>query len=696
MAATSSRNDANLRSVLYSPLDHSRLIIRLIEILPSDNDDKQVSCWLKAVELSEDTRFAALSYVWGDAQITENIEVNGINLPVTTNLASALRHFRKRGFPQNNETGKLQFLRVDAICINQDSESISERNHQVAIMKNIYKTASSVLSWLGPPDSEHLDKALRIIHDIAPIIGVTPNTSDVDLNTEMAHAGLNWLVSNLGPVIDKNRGRNTSREWAPLLGNLNGNMYWRRLWILQETVLAKSQWTHWCICGTASATFAELQQFNSFLEYIRSTTLPKSNKYEHQSAERASWNYLWVYEDSIAALGLLPELRKRSGTEPESPFYEACFAGIIRSATLPHDYIYAIIGIFPSRSIQPDYSKPVRDVYLDCFYSDLSININNFDFWLQLSRRGWNINNERNHLPSWLPDISNLKEIATFLDTRVEPKSLLDDSRILPAEILTGDILRAYGVVCGWVELVKKFDFDYTYDYEANCKILYKFCVDYLVEFFDGCDLFKQELKRTPGPMTGKISSKLPLEALIEVLNWRNKNFKVKSPGFLTSLSLELSPEAWSFYYILASGLESTKGEWDDALVRLGIPDHTQLRDFMLRCFIDSDNVSYDEYTEVDWQLFLSLSKFNKLLALAAESILFKTDRGYLGTGPPGIKPGDLVCAIDRSSLPVLLRNDDKSYFKHMGSCYVVGLSDGESTEMVANGELEIQAFKIR
>jgi Heterokaryon incompatibility protein (HET) len=39
--------------------------------------------------------YTALSYVWGDASVTEDIIVNGVSFAVTSNLASALRQIRK-------------------------------------------------------------------------------------------------------------------------------------------------------------------------------------------------------------------------------------------------------------------------------------------------------------------------------------------------------------------------------------------------------------------------------------------------------------------------------------------------------------------------------------------------------------------------------------------------------------------------
>ncbi|KAI1735701.1 heterokaryon incompatibility protein-domain-containing protein [Xylaria scruposa] len=173
MAGThSQQNDSTIptQPALYTPLEHLQHILRLIKILPSNTDEEQVSCLMETFELSEDIQYAALSYVWGDPNITEDVLVNGFTLSVTTNLASALRNFRQYGFPENEESEKLEYLWVDAICINQSDDAIPERNRRVAFMGQIYSTASSVLCWLGPPDSRRTGTALQIIRDYASVV----------------------------------------------------------------------------------------------------------------------------------------------------------------------------------------------------------------------------------------------------------------------------------------------------------------------------------------------------------------------------------------------------------------------------------------------------------------------------------------------------------------------------------------------
>jgi hypothetical protein len=61
---------------------------------------------------SRPLRYEALSYTWGDSNVTDDILCNGCRLRVTTNLKAALRRLRF--------AAKSRRLWIDAICIHQD------------------------------------------------------------------------------------------------------------------------------------------------------------------------------------------------------------------------------------------------------------------------------------------------------------------------------------------------------------------------------------------------------------------------------------------------------------------------------------------------------------------------------------------------------------------------------------------------
>ena len=76
---------------IYTPLYESRSEIRLVELL-SDNGNDAIKCRLSISSLEDNPEFTALSYVWGDPEVTEDIFLNDKVFPVTTNLAAALKY----------------------------------------------------------------------------------------------------------------------------------------------------------------------------------------------------------------------------------------------------------------------------------------------------------------------------------------------------------------------------------------------------------------------------------------------------------------------------------------------------------------------------------------------------------------------------------------------------------------------------
>ncbi|KAI0856665.1 heterokaryon incompatibility protein-domain-containing protein [Xylaria cubensis] len=687
MSTVYDQQEAGSSSVIYSPLDYIRPQVRFLEIIPSGADDQQVSCRLEAMELLEDTRYAALSYVWGDPNITECILVNGIEMPVTTNLASALRHFRNCGFPHDQE---IQRLWVDAICINQ--KDVTEKNNQVPLMGKLYKNASSVLSWLGAPDANNIDNALGIIHRLAPVIGAIPGRPNMKANAEMVHAGFKWLNSTLGPSI-------TSKRWAPLAA-LSESTYWTRIWIFQEIVLARSPWSHWFICGNAYATFAEISVFDSFLRSIRKTPFPSLDGYGPNSRERASW--LSLSQGSEYQIPGMPTIEALKQDDRYSVFIIACVVSQKCSATLPHDFLYAVMGIVPHHDIKPDYSKSVKEVYRDA----VRFIGQGFNLLVELSGRGFNTENEYG-LPSWLPDLSKLRVLnGTFYDARVKKRPQLIVKTVAQAHVDAGNILCIRGVICASVEHLMHINFEINpKDHPDPQTILYNLCLDYLVKFFGDfetiCTMLELDVSWGSDRMAAKLAGKRPLEALLDVLDWKKKDTRTKRPEFFGCSGLNLSPIAWFFYIMLRTSTTLSQDEKDVARAKLNLPLNIDLSEFMTLCFADYNRVSSNHKEFENLPIDESIADFPGLARNARNLTLFKTNTGHLGIGPPDTKLGDFVCAIGSSTLPALLRKDtgsdrERSYFEHEGCCYVLGLSDGEPANMVADGELEIQTFHIR
>jgi len=92
----------------------------LIDLQPSENYSADIVCTLRHVTLEDSEPYKALSYVWGDANITLPIQVDGKEYHVTVNCHAALQRLRQFG---------VKTIWIDAICINQRDDV--EKSHQV-------------------------------------------------------------------------------------------------------------------------------------------------------------------------------------------------------------------------------------------------------------------------------------------------------------------------------------------------------------------------------------------------------------------------------------------------------------------------------------------------------------------------------------------------------------------------------------
>ncbi|KAH7627231.1 heterokaryon incompatibility protein-domain-containing protein [Sordaria sp. MPI-SDFR-AT-0083] len=145
---------------LYYNFPISRSHIRLLQLLPSENEDAAMHCELFCTTLdSKGTRpYEALSYVWGSKAKPYSIFINGRNLAVGKNLYAALLHLRDHSIQRT--------IWIDAICINQGDNE--EKGHQVQSMAKIYAKASRVIVWLGK-EAAGSDQALEKIRIAAEL-----------------------------------------------------------------------------------------------------------------------------------------------------------------------------------------------------------------------------------------------------------------------------------------------------------------------------------------------------------------------------------------------------------------------------------------------------------------------------------------------------------------------------------------------
>ena len=112
--------------------------IRLLDIQSGAGNDN-IECKLSIVSLNNKPDYEALSYVWGTTEDPVTIKMDETSLPVTQNAAEALNYLRLPDQPRT--------ICIDSVCI--DQQDLTERCEQITIMGDIYRSAKTVVAFLG-------------------------------------------------------------------------------------------------------------------------------------------------------------------------------------------------------------------------------------------------------------------------------------------------------------------------------------------------------------------------------------------------------------------------------------------------------------------------------------------------------------------------------------------------------------------
>ncbi|KAF2628375.1 HET-domain-containing protein, partial [Macroventuria anomochaeta] len=119
-------------------LDPAFSKIRILKLCQGA-DSSPIRCELQVVSLDDNPYYGALSYVWGDCNITKSIHVNEVRFEATANLFDFLHSLRLATTDR--------YLWADAICIDQSNEE--EKSHQIGLMTRIYRQANEAHVWFG-------------------------------------------------------------------------------------------------------------------------------------------------------------------------------------------------------------------------------------------------------------------------------------------------------------------------------------------------------------------------------------------------------------------------------------------------------------------------------------------------------------------------------------------------------------------
>ena len=405
----------------YSELLDTRAI-RILNLKPADDPDDELNGAFITTSVDEAPSFEAISYVWGqNPNFSKSIWVENVgSVSITTNLAAALKRFRKEK--------EHRLLWVDGICIDQSNDR--EKAVQVPQMASIYQKATRTLAWLGGDlkiPSNYLQE-----HKNSSKAADGPTTSTKGPENEQI---LSDGISGIEVILR--------------------NHWFTRLWIAQEAIVSQELELH---CGEYIIPWkalTELVEQSQELEIYLSTesraglrlikhliTARFDWKRQHSSRKilrvplpdftqgfridahaKAITNALKAHHEARSSEGSNESITVRFDEDRGNTFMEIFWSMQSRHCKDDRDRVYGALGFLPwdvPINIKPDYSKSVRDVYVQFTLAMLKLQYFEILLYAGLWDRVSNdanvisevetIAEEESHaIPSWVPELRRSK-----------------------------------------------------------------------------------------------------------------------------------------------------------------------------------------------------------------------------------------------------------------------------------------------
>jgi hypothetical protein len=363
----------------YRPLSSVDQEIRLLTVAPGPWDS-DILCELHHAPLNFRPEYEALSYTWGDQNKRRDIWIDGFRVSVTINLEVALRHLRYEREPR--------VLWADAVCINQQDNK--EKSEQVQIMRDIYNSAHKVLAWTGEASYDS-DEAMDLILEFWRFT--------YDLNDDE-------FEDFFHPKEWEKHGFDPSRKNWTALQRFCERPYWSRIWILQEIsylgYLNCRPENDRCVIHCGRRSIAR-EQFGEVCMALLLITQKRLHPFQEPYWTILK-NLLLNFEEPAPALRMMQLATSCRHTPEHDRSGVRSLLSLMRvaghfQATMPQDKIFALLGLCIERDrlLQPDYTRPVVDIYMELVQSFMERD-HNLDCLLGNRRF------ESGNSPSWIPD----------------------------------------------------------------------------------------------------------------------------------------------------------------------------------------------------------------------------------------------------------------------------------------------------
>lgn len=632
---------------IYHPLDHDNDELRIVKLKSRRHnqrrglDNEAIICELEPRKITEHCDWTALSYTWGTGPNRGSIVLAGQERPVSLNLQQALRSLRH----ENNDV----ILWIDQLSINQEDDV--EKSQQVRKMTKIYQNATRVVSWIGI-ESDYSDIIFITLRHIAKAHGsakkvvLSAVVQELRQSKISSHHQHDWTRQRLLQVMKTGLSALASRQ------------YWRRLWVLQEVVVASDL----CLkCGSQELTEHEFsvawKRLGKTRQHHHKSTNDKEPAAEDHIAIAQAWQSDFAWWDKWLGITRLLSRRdyfqsmrdqwlgltrhsdsktsyqsatgaSKNGLEPLAVvMYKTLttFSGHVQMlCSDPRDRVFSLLGLaedghsFPSF---PDYTRTTEEIYTEV--ARLILKQGRTDF---LSFCQEDPDQRQRKLPSWATDWCDKIRILPWGKLGLHASSGIKFG--LDFSVLNDKTIVLTGSRVGKIQY-------HGHRWKHDCPLSTSQTQVFLNELEDFC-------------AKSRSIRKSDIEFVCA---------QVAAPTALALLHSRSSMVAE--YKTLRGRLERT---------------------------------THAPVTAQPPAILENVSIYEKELRLQLYRCPFITDTGYVGIGPAHLEKGDTICIFPNASAPTILRRaKNGDAFIVAGGAHIHGIMKGEYFEVTR----EARPFKL-
>ena len=619
----------------YPPLLSPNSQIRLLDLQYGDST-ALVECSLYVVDLSTAPQYDALSYTWGDPNITRPIKVNGEDFQVTENLEAFLR--------QRQRERNQRPLWVDAISINQ--ADTQEKSVQVSKMAQIYENCTWLSIWLGRATRES-DLAILTFRS------AIEKKVSYHLTDEQKNSLLHFL----------------SRSW------------WTRVWIVQEV-------------GFGAKFSGGGDVFESGLQILDDGPIPDGCQTQLRCGNMTiGWDQLVRATENLTKNFSIPDVLRdklRSyiqdldlGRSDVSEIYKPGHSQLLltlsqyrdRQSTDPRDKIFALLRMAPrirEDIIQADYTASFDSILRLFVKREVSLtqSLNVLRYCRLRSQEA---------KCSWAPDWSQASPLTMSFNAEA--------GRFFKADVrFSDDIqdLQVKSVLCGKIRTILPLDTTRRFD-KAEEKIHFLLSVHKCRKYAQQPQVVDPSMRDPTmgfwGILSGKFDSISIYDHLGECLGYNGKISPLKwlppIPHHWKPASSCTAAQSW-----IQEGTDLPNNPFG---IEIEDPYGQYRTEGVLSASVGERIRSMAEF-EVTAQHRFRHMEGRKV---------FITDEGCFGLGPSDAIEGDSIAVFLGAEAPFVLRSQGIHY-ELIGETYIQGLMLGERTLSLERGEVSTCEIILR